>query len=515
MNIKIKMHSELDCPLKPDLKLIQQAVKDMVNSDRFDNQRLETICWNAGMLRGMHDELESLKAGIKNAVLPKAKQALIERKNALIDEFDKKLEWTLAYIVDCGGGSYYHYKFDMHFNRIVAGLMGSTCYMKETFDELQNKGIDNILAIAKTVEQNGHHSCFGHAHLTLELSGIPKALAMVLNNESEYNTSEKSARYTVMTDIDQEENALFEKWKSILSKEIDEKYGQCQPFFDAKGVKVGKLAQENARYMISVFTPSNMVYTTSLRQLNYLAKWFEDVIADENANVFYQGIKNEMQEFVDFVKNNNLYSEALTDSKDRKLSLFGTGILKEVISNPVYAFKYNASFACLAQLQRHRTINYNINEAVFMDNFLNNIDCYIPPILKSDSRLTSAWRIDMLKVKTHLPQGMLIPIIENGQIEDFRLKAMERNCSCAQKEIRDLTKAYSGRISGSLFQDLMEVDLNLKKHPGNSDLLSIQENTQALYDQFSILKQRARCNAGYDCKSPCGFKDGIRLESEV
>lgn len=508
------MHSELDCPLKPDMNLIQQAVKDMVNSDRFDNQRLSTLCWHAGTLCGMHDKLETIKTEIKNTTLPEAKQALIEKRNALINEFDKKLEWTLAYIVDCGGGSYYHYKFDMHFNRIVAGLMGSTCYMKETFDELQNKGIDNILAITKTVEQNGHHSCFGHAHLTLELSGIPKALAMVLNNESEYNTSEKSARYTVMTDIDPEENELFEKWKSILSQEIDEKYGKCQPFFDAKGIKVGKLAQENARYMISVFTPSNMVYTTSLRQLNYLAKWFEDVIADEKANVFYQGIKKEMQEFVDFVKNNNLYSEALTDSKDRKLSLFGTGILKEVISNPVYAFKYNASFACLAQLQRHRTINYNINESVFNAN-LNNPHFYIPPIIKNNVMLSVNWLKDIATVKTHLPQGMLVPIVENGQIEDFRLKAMERNCSCAQKEIRDLTQAQCGKITGSLLKDLTELDLDLQKHPHDPDLLSIQDSTQTLYDKFATLSKTARCTAGYECKSPCGFKDGIRLESEV
>ena len=29
MNIKIKMHSELDCPLKPDIELINQAIEEM------------------------------------------------------------------------------------------------------------------------------------------------------------------------------------------------------------------------------------------------------------------------------------------------------------------------------------------------------------------------------------------------------------------------------------------------------------------------------------------------------
>lgn len=156
------------------------------------------------------------------------------------------------------------YNYD--FNRLVAGLMGATCYMPENFEKLNSKPVENILNIATQVENSGHHSTFGHSFLTLEISGLPKALAMVLNNEKEYNTSEKSARYTVMKDIEPKQNALYEKWVNIFEREIKKLYPDgSNKFFDEKGKKARKLAQENARYLISVFTPTNMEYSTSFR----------------------------------------------------------------------------------------------------------------------------------------------------------------------------------------------------------------------------------------------------------
>lgn len=76
-------------------------------------------------------------------------------------------------------------QYNYDFNRLIAGLMGATCYMPDTFEKLNLKPIENILGISTQVEDSGHHSTFGHSFLTLEISGIPKALAMVLNNEKE------------------------------------------------------------------------------------------------------------------------------------------------------------------------------------------------------------------------------------------------------------------------------------------------------------------------------------------
>ena len=74
---------------------------------------------------------------------------------------------------------------------------------------------------------------------------------MILNNEKVYNTSEKSARYTKMQPS-KEEKELYEKWIEIYKEIcISAKISKNRR---KKGSE--KLAQENARYLISVFTPA-------------------------------------------------------------------------------------------------------------------------------------------------------------------------------------------------------------------------------------------------------------------
>ena len=136
-----------------------------------------------------------------------------------------------------------------------------------------------------------------------------------------------------MKDIEPRQNALYDKWVNIFEQEIKKMYPNgSSKFFDENGKKARKLAQENARYLISVFTPTNMVYSTSFRQLNYLCHWFEDEIKQPSNN-FYASIVPSMQEFVDFCKDKNLYSDKLDDRKDRTLSLFDEPVLKTIYSS--------------------------------------------------------------------------------------------------------------------------------------------------------------------------------------
>ena len=418
--------------------------------------------------------------------------------------------------MEAGGKDAYHYDYDDHFNMVVAGLMGSTCYMKEDFKALQDKKISNIMTIANVVLNNGHHSTFGHSHITLEITGIPKALAMILNNEKEYATSEKSARYTVMDQISPEELILYDKWKNIFQKLIDEKYGANRPFFDEKGVRTTKLAQENARYMLSVFTPTNMVYTTSFRQLNYLAHWLRDELNNPDSNRFYAGVKNEMLEFINYVKDQNLYAENLEDHKDRSLSLFGPGVLGEDLTSERYTLNYYTSFASLAQAHRHRTIHYRINEYRF-----NNEPAkyFLPPILINygDQGLIDEWFIDIQSVEERLPQGKLVNVVENGDTNDFILKAKERECSEAQWEIMDLTRRYSKRFSAALNNEIERANskVNFLSGLNKEDLLNTIESIEEKKALFDKLSTGARCTAGYKCTRPCGFKEGINLERDI
>ena len=133
-----------------------------------------------------------------------------------------------------------------------SGKSAGICYLPDTLETLFAEPAEKTQRRVNGNLKSGHHSVFGHATYNLSLEGIPKILAMVLNNEKMYNTSEKSARYTKMEPSPQEKK-LYEKWIEIYAKQIAKEY----PQFDEKRVK--KLAQENARYLISVFTPATVM----------------------------------------------------------------------------------------------------------------------------------------------------------------------------------------------------------------------------------------------------------------
>lgn len=142
-----------------------------------------------------------------------------------------------------------------------SGKSAGICYLPDNLDMLFSESNEKTAKRAKGTLASGHHSVFGHVTYNLALEGIPKILAMILNNEKTYNTSEKSARYTKMEPSKKEEE-LYEKWIEIYKNEIQKKY----PNIDEKKAK--KLAQENARYLISVFTPATvMEYSVSFRSV--------------------------------------------------------------------------------------------------------------------------------------------------------------------------------------------------------------------------------------------------------
>lgn len=145
-----------------------------------------------------------------------------------------------------------------------SGKSAGICYLPDTLETLFSEDKEKTQKRANGTLKSGHHSVFGHPTYNLSLEGIPKILAMILNNEKMYNTSEKSARYTKMQPS-KEEKELYEKWIEIYKDCISQKYQKI----DEK--RVQKLAQENARYLISVFTPATvMEYTVNFGQLNYI-----------------------------------------------------------------------------------------------------------------------------------------------------------------------------------------------------------------------------------------------------
>lgn len=313
---------------------------------------------------------------------------------------------------------------------ILSGKAAGICYMQDKFDTLSSESELKTQKRAELVLNSGHHSVFDHPTYTLLLEDIPKILAMILNNEGAYTTSEKSARYTQMK-VDGLEKELYDTWVKIFSWEI-EKYTHKNGI-KMKDIQIKKLAQENARYLISVFSPATtMAYTVSFRQLNYIISWFEDFVQHAEDNTFNSLLKPYLSYFINSVSCLTL-PKLNSQTKGRSISLFDHRENRAEEFGENYSTTYVGSFALLAQAQRHRTLHYGMR-------FLTKPDFYVPEILRENPNLASHWKSDMEKLAHKFPQGMLIQINERGTAENFILKSTERLCGHAQLEIMRQTQ---------------------------------------------------------------------------
>ena len=356
-----------------------------------------------------------------------------------------------------------------------SGKAAGICYMPSTIEELFSEDSSKTEKRAERTLVSGHHSVFDHPTYNLILENIPKVLAMILNNEGMYTTSEKSARYTKMQ-IDGKEKELYEKWIDIFTKQINDEY----PNIEEKPVL--KLAQENARYLISIFTPSTtMEYSVSFRQINYILHWFEDIINTETEDRFIIFLKPYLKEFID--KLSDLYVPDLsTKVKRRKISLFDDRKSRRDEFGENYCITYKGSFAQFAQAQRHRTIQYKLR-------LLEKPEFYIPPIIEDDEKLRKEWLEDIFSLKDNYPQGMLVNIIERGTVENFILKCKERLCGEAQLEIMLQTKEI------------------LDKY-----IEETENNNPDVYEYLLEYSPGVRCRfKGWKCTSPCrwGSKNAL------
>ncbi len=321
---------------------------------------------------------------------------------------------------------------------ILSGKFGGTCYAKEGYETIKTQPIEKALSRAENTAKSGHHSVYQHGCVTMEVK-CSKMLAMLLNSIGISNTSEKSARYTKMQPKSALEEKLYYKWHDIFVKLINEEY---QDTFTEK--EVDKLAFENARYMISVFTPTSMVYTLPFRNIFYVLDWCEGMI--ENLSKleggFNQKLREELIELVDALSGVVGDKRNFHDNKKehfRFMPYQATGELEDdslPYYGDVYTSNYLASFACIAQEQRHRTLRVKIN---FSGKDAEEYGFYVPEMIKN-TVYEQGWIEDLRSVKEYYPQATLLFVTEQGIFEDFQLKCKERMCGRAQLEIMKLNE---------------------------------------------------------------------------
>lgn len=431
--------------------------------------------------------------------------------------------------------------------KIFSGKNAGICYMGDSYFDSKVTNADAALKRFVSTSNNGHHSIADHVRVEVLLEGVSKMLAIVLNSLQDYATSEKSGRYTVMTGNSERECALYDKWKLIFEQRILEMYPDFndvmmlkkfekkypdsgytvkngallelkskldeQTFREANeyfsGVVVHdetlpskKTAQENARYVLSVFTYSTTFgYSTSIRQWNYIYDWcmkycdqyypnpdaeYAKVMAGADGDVkimskdtgleasfFETRLYYDLLALANCIRD-TMYIEELRDNKNRCFEFLtrysgekNHPMLEYDVSclcldthireynhtcdmhSPddhlglVYHVSYPASFVHIAQAERHRTLKY-----FMIGDFSNtdNLKFFIPPMLIGTG-YENEWIKDLKSVADIIPQATKVAVIETGHIGDFVLKCEERLCGRAQREIMDQTRLTALRFA--------------------------------------------------------------------
>ena len=321
---------------------------------------------------------------------------------------------------------------------VLSGKFGGTCYAAEGYETIRQQPVEKALKRAENTARSGHHSVYQHACVTMEIQ-CSKMIAMLLNSIGISNTSEKSARYTKMKPETEKEERLYYKWHDIFMELIVKEYGDR-----LTEKEVNKLAFENARYMISVFTPTSMVYTLPFRNIFYVLDFTQNMIdnLEKLSGEFNWRLKEELiqlkEELLGAVGNRQNFHD-FKKEYFRFMPVQATGE-KEDDAKPVYGDVYTsvylASFACVAQEQRHRTLRLKID---FSGNDAGEYGFYVPLLVEKYGK-REEWLSDIQSVGDCYPQGTLVHVTEQGLFEDFTLKCKERMCGRAQLEIMKLNE---------------------------------------------------------------------------
>lgn len=391
-------------------------------------------------------------------------------------------------IINPNGGYVKEGKLDLYNALVKVGVNAATCvcskndgkladtdYIRKHFtkENLIRRGVSTIL--------QDHTTPSEQISISLEISGISRRLCLILNNEKEYAADELSLRYTKPIESKfntKEEIILYYKWldkfKNILNSDYYNYFYILNNRNEKATIKdIEAKAQENARNFLGISTLTNITYTVPLAQLNKICLMMERVINNPQ-NDFEKSCIEEMKEFIKELKNLDIY---ITKSKIYNLAIDKEGLYKEITRENIgipnfdtfkdneeslYANRKNIdlsllanrnkfssidalseassfgisyttdmSLSCLAQLNRHRTINVEMKIPTYFTP-------YIPLFIK-DTSLEQEYIFDMNKLRNLYPLGQNVTVNIKAMYEDlFKYVATERSCMKAQNEIANL-----------------------------------------------------------------------------
>lgn len=410
-------------------------------------------------------------------------------------------------------------KFDKRDAIIDAGVKAAVCFKdgeitpemireSETDEQLLKRGLNTIIS--------DHTSPSEQPNVMLEIVGIPKALCMVLNNEKQYMADERSLRYTIVKKseyISDAEVTLYDKWLQIFIDILNNEYYDFFYKFNQGATEektkkkiasaIKKLAQENARYMVSMFIPTTLTYTVPLAQINKICVYMQDIIASP-MNEFEELLVPYFKEFIQALKDLDVIvtehdahvlcpelGVADTDeflyrnNKHIALSLFaernkfsGINLPNEYGVN--ISYNMDVSVASLAQFHRHRTFNFEmLAPSVSEESF------YVPRLLEGKDDLIKEWLDDMLSVNKYYPNGKLLHVNASGTLKNLvNYIGKERACDRAFLETEDM---FTNQMIPDIYDGL------------------VSEGKTALAEELKPYVRKLRCMyPDYNCPGKCG-----------
>ena len=427
-----------------------------------------------------------------------------------------------------------------------AGVRAAVCVAKSNEDSLvttedirNNNSEANLIRRGMSTILQAHTTPSEQESVGLEITGISRRLCLILNNEKEYAADELSLRYTQAKESEYNtgtEIEMYHKWLKTFTDVLTKDYWnyfRSQTKTDNGAMKIiREKAQENARNFLGLATRTSITYTVPFAQINKIAYMMERVI-NKPLDAFESSCVPEMQEFLAALKakkvlltKNDIYEMVTNDkdleeeiklrgknipyltyqgdnslffqnTKDVDLSIFAKRNKWSTIDYPSEVTTSNISYnnyqslACLAQNQRHRTIDLEMK----MPELDEEVDFTIPMFLNNYPNLVSAYLKDISRLIDIYPLGMKVKVNMNATYANlFNYVSKERCCYRAQTEIANM---YTLEIIPYIYNEL------LRKADNNTDLYIKAYYYQKAYEIKKYL-HKYRCGfADYTCTSPC------------
>ncbi len=397
---------------------------------------------------------------------------------------------------------------------IYSGIKAAWCFKPgdATPESIRSMDKDALLRMGLETFINDHGTPDEHYQVSIEITGIPKLLCMILNDEHQYTTCERSLRYTKVKEseyITPLEVKLYNKWYNINLEIFKTKYYDWFLKVNKNDVTealkdMGKKSQENARNFVSVLTPTSIAYSAPWYQWQKIAVFLLDMANYPNTNLekmiapyahdFVKQLidlkivvltKDAALLYPELKPKMNLNKEIFySNNKGIKLSMFAdnnpfSGIDKPNEFNAAINYNSQMSISACAQGHRHRTGYWEFKE---MDEYV-----YIIPEFIKGTQYESEYIKDMLEVKGLFPQGQMIRFNLISSLKNIILyMGQERACERAQQEIENW-------YVNTLLPDIVK---GLEKRP-------------EYQKEYVLLKtgylNRCRCAyPNYNCPNPCG-----------